>query len=285
MTDNANLYALIRSAFPSNLQTDCLITAQGANYSWSDLDLASGKIANLLASLNLPKGARIAVQVEKSPEALLLYLAALRAGLIFIPLNTAYHSAEMRYFIELALNLDAGRYPSLPKFIQALNDFRQGDEGDAPDESAVENSADALNILTIHSAKGLEARLVVIVDANHSDGAVDRSGILYEWPLTDATTLRHFSAFGRKNQRGASRDGLFAMEQQLAEQENWNLLYVALTRAKQWLVVSGVAKNKTPVAENSWYDRLQCVPETELAAMSADQVCLPAAQDPGPQNC
>jgi len=100
MTDNANLYALIRSAFPSNLQTDCLITAQGANYSWSDLDLASGKIANLLASLNLPKGARIAVQVEKSPEALLLYLAALRAGLIFIPLNTAYHSAEMRYFIE-----------------------------------------------------------------------------------------------------------------------------------------------------------------------------------------
>jgi len=181
-------------------------------------------------------------------------------------------------FIELALNLDAGRYPSLPKFIQALNDFRQGDEGDAPDESAVENSADALNILTIHSAKGLEARLVVIVDANHSDGAVDRSGILYEWPLTDATTLRHFSAFGRKNQRGASRDGLFAMEQQLAEQENWNLLYVALTRAKQWLVVSGVAKNKTPVAENSWYDRLQCVPETELAAMSADQVCLPAAR-------
>ncbi len=100
MTDNANLYALIQSAFPSDLHTDCLVTAQGANYSWSDLDSASGKIANLLASLNLPKGSRIAVQVEKSPEALLLYLAALRAGLIFIPLNTAYHSAEMRYFIE-----------------------------------------------------------------------------------------------------------------------------------------------------------------------------------------
>ncbi len=181
-------------------------------------------------------------------------------------------------FIELALNLDAGRYPSLPKFIQALKDFRQGDEGDAPDESAVESSADALNILTIHSAKGLEARLVVIVDANHSDGVVDRSGILYEWPLTDATTLRHFSAFGRKNQRGAARDGLFAMEQQLAEQENWNLLYVAMTRAKQWLVVSGVAKNKTPVAENSWYDRLQCVPEMAVASMSADQAPVMPAQ-------
>jgi len=181
-------------------------------------------------------------------------------------------------FIELALNLDAGRYPSLPKFIQALKDFKQGDEGDAPDESAVESSADALNILTIHSAKGLEARLVVIVDANHSDGAVDRSGILYEWPLTEATTLRHFSAFGRKNQRGVARDGLFAMEQQLAEQENWNLLYVALTRAKQWLIISGVAKNKTPVAENSWYDRLQCVPEMALTAISADQAHGPVNQ-------
>jgi len=100
MSSNANLYALIAEAFPVDLQADCLITAHGANYSWSDLDQASGKIANLLHSLDLPTGSRIAVQVEKSPEALLLYLAALRAGLIFIPLNTAYHSAEVRYFIE-----------------------------------------------------------------------------------------------------------------------------------------------------------------------------------------
>jgi len=100
MSDNANLYARIAAGFPADLDSDCLITAQDANYSWNDMQQASGKIANLLASLNLPKGTRIAVQVEKSPEALLLYLAALRAGLIFIPLNTAYQSAEMRYFIE-----------------------------------------------------------------------------------------------------------------------------------------------------------------------------------------
>jgi malonyl-CoA/methylmalonyl-CoA synthetase len=57
-------------------------------------------MANLLATLELPKGTRIAVQVEKSPEAFILYLATLRAGFIFIPLNTAYQTAEMRYFIE-----------------------------------------------------------------------------------------------------------------------------------------------------------------------------------------
>jgi len=100
MPSNANLYALIAAGFPADLHADCLLTAQGTNYSWSDLDQASGKIANLLHSLDLPPGSRIAVQVEKSPEALLLYLAALRAGLVFVPLNTAYHSAEMRYFIE-----------------------------------------------------------------------------------------------------------------------------------------------------------------------------------------
>ena len=98
--DNANLFARIEASFPPDLNTSCLITAHGADYSWNDLQHASAKIANLLTSLNLPKGSRIAAHVEKSPEALLLYLASLRAGLIFIPMNTAYQSAEMRYFIE-----------------------------------------------------------------------------------------------------------------------------------------------------------------------------------------
>lgn len=100
MSDNANLFALIAANFPADLNAPCLITAQDANYSWNDLDHATAKIANLLTSLNLPQGSRVAVHVEKSPEALMLYLATLRAGLVFIPLNTAYHSAEMRYFID-----------------------------------------------------------------------------------------------------------------------------------------------------------------------------------------
>jgi malonyl-CoA/methylmalonyl-CoA synthetase len=59
-------------------------------------------MANLLASLNLPKDSRIAVQVEKSPEALMLYLATIRAGYVYVPLNTAYRTAEIEYFIENA---------------------------------------------------------------------------------------------------------------------------------------------------------------------------------------
>ncbi len=56
-------------------------------------------MANLLASLGLPAGARVAVQVEKSVEAMMLYLATLRAGYVFLPLNTAYQSTEIEYFI------------------------------------------------------------------------------------------------------------------------------------------------------------------------------------------
>src|SRR5262249_42862073 len=68
----------------------------------NDIDRGTAQIANLLVSLRLPPGSRVAAQVEKSPEGLLLYLATLRAGFIYLPLNTAYREAEAGYFFENA---------------------------------------------------------------------------------------------------------------------------------------------------------------------------------------
>lgn len=96
---NANLYALFQSRFPEDLNNCWIETDDGRYYSWLDLERGSAKLANLLTSLNLPQGSRIAVQVEKSPEALMLYLASVRAGFVYLPLNTAYRAAEMAYFI------------------------------------------------------------------------------------------------------------------------------------------------------------------------------------------
>ncbi|MDT4827108.1 Long-chain-fatty-acid--CoA ligase [compost metagenome] len=96
---NANLFAALRAAFPADLDAIAVETENGLHYSWRDLDRASAMIANLLDGLKLEKGARVAVQVEKSVEAMLLYLATLRAGYVFLPLNTAYQSAEIEYFI------------------------------------------------------------------------------------------------------------------------------------------------------------------------------------------
>ena len=97
--NNPNLFAALRAAFPAALDDVAIETDNGLLYSWRDLERSTAMVANLLQSLKLPDGARVAVQVEKSVEAMVLYLATLRAGYVFLPLNTAYQSAEMAYFI------------------------------------------------------------------------------------------------------------------------------------------------------------------------------------------
>jgi malonyl-CoA/methylmalonyl-CoA synthetase len=96
---NANLYTIFAARFPQDRSACCIETGCGRQYSWDEIDRGSARIANLLASLDLPRDARVAVQVDKSPEAVMLYLATLRAGLVYLPLNTAYRAAEIDYFL------------------------------------------------------------------------------------------------------------------------------------------------------------------------------------------
>ena len=95
---NANLYERFRARFASDLGRSFIETASGARFSYADLERESGRIAACLRSLGLEKGDRVAVQVEKSPRALFLYLACLRAGLVYLPLNPAYPEPELDYF-------------------------------------------------------------------------------------------------------------------------------------------------------------------------------------------
>jgi len=94
-----NLYSLLASGFPADRDTVCIEAPGAGDYTWRDVDTQTARMANLLRSLALPEGARVAVHVEKSPEALLLYLATLRAGYVYLPLNTAYQEAEIDYFL------------------------------------------------------------------------------------------------------------------------------------------------------------------------------------------
>jgi len=95
---NANLYALLQAGFAADRDSTAIETPT-RDYSWNDIERISARYAKLLAGLGLPAGARVAVQVEKSPEALMLYLATLRAGFVYLPLNTAYREAEVEYFL------------------------------------------------------------------------------------------------------------------------------------------------------------------------------------------
>jgi len=95
-----NLYQALCKAFPSDLGSTALETDNGLRYTWSDLDAGSAKLANFLQSLDLPSGARMVVQLDPSVEALMLYLASLRTGLVYVPLGMSCQSAEMADVIE-----------------------------------------------------------------------------------------------------------------------------------------------------------------------------------------
>ncbi|WP_246541562.1 UvrD-helicase domain-containing protein [Collimonas antrihumi] len=193
------------------------------------------------------------------------------------PLSRSQAIGNIETFVELALNMDAGRYPSLPKFIDALRSLQNAGGGDAPDEASIDAATDAVRILTVHSAKGLEAPIVVLLDANHSKPARDDYGILCDWPQ-DAEAPQHFSAFGSSAERGAAREPLFAAEEGFKTQEDWNLLYVATTRAKQLLIISGVAGRSGGVTDDSWYARLEHVPEASVDAVAETAAVVDGAQ-------
>ena len=76
-----------------------LLLESGAALSYGEAERGAARFAALFALLELLPGDRVAVQVEKSPEALLVYLACLRAGLVYLPLNSAYHEGEVAYFL------------------------------------------------------------------------------------------------------------------------------------------------------------------------------------------
>ena len=138
---NQNLFAALRAAFPADLERTAIETADTPApqyYTWRDLERGTAMLANLFDSLALPPASRIAVQVEKSVEAAMLYLAVLRAGHVFLPLNTAYQAAEIGYFIgnsEPAVVVCSGKnfgwvsklaFQAGTRHVYTLNDDRSG---------------------------------------------------------------------------------------------------------------------------------------------------------------
>ncbi|MFD1612663.1 AMP-binding protein [Sphingomonas tabacisoli] len=96
----AGLFATLRAGFPADLSRPALIEPSAAVLSYADLLDRSGGMAAALREQGLKAGDRMVVQTSKSVEALLLYLAALRAGIVYVPLNPGYTRAELDYFLE-----------------------------------------------------------------------------------------------------------------------------------------------------------------------------------------
>ena len=99
---NTNIYSVFSEHFPADPSSTFIETETGLTWSYADLEQESARLARYLTEAGIKKGDRVAVQVEKTPQALFLYLACLRAGFIYLPLNIAYTESELAYFIDNA---------------------------------------------------------------------------------------------------------------------------------------------------------------------------------------
>ena len=164
--------------------------------------------------------------------------------------------ANLEAFLALALSVDGGRFPSLPRFVAELERLGRAADDEAPDEGALADHGGAgrVRIMTVHGAKGLEAPLVWLIDANNMRQPADAYQPLLDWPV-GAAVPTHFSLHASGKLKGRARDAVFAAEDEAAARESLNLLYVAITRAEQIFVVSGsVAAGR---AGESYYARLR----------------------------
>jgi ATP-dependent helicase/nuclease subunit A len=157
--------------------------------------------------------------------------------------------ANLTRFIELALETDSGRYPSLSAFLQRLTTLKT-QEDDAPDEAAETTAAGSVRLLTIHAAKGLEAPAVFLADSTTGVSSRHAYQALVRWPAHDSRPS-HFLLCGKSSEADSITTALLDDEARQEQREQINLLYVAITRAKQLLYISGCRPNRG--AELGWY--------------------------------
>ena len=169
--------------------------------------------------------------------------------------------ANLNSFMQLTLEIDSGRYPSLPKFVHELQQLAVLSPQEAPDEGAMTETQNACRILTVHGAKGLESPIVFLAGGQEKSAPADSYYALVDWP-PGAEKPQHFSLYSKGEERGQSRAAYFLAEDELCHREHLNLLYVAMTRAKQVLIVSAASEKS-----DGWYEK--------IAARSTESPDLP----------
>ena len=161
--------------------------------------------------------------------------------------------ANLQAIMQRALDVDSGRYPSLPRFLHELMDLREAPPEEAPDEGIVGDAGNAVRIYTVHGAKGLEAPIVWLLDSAAGQDAGRGYDALIDWP-PEAQAPQRFSMYARAKEQGAAQRAVACAEETLAERENLNMLYVAMTRAQQALIVSGCEGRGRA---GSWYEKVR----------------------------
>ena len=162
-------------------------------------------------------------------------------------------AGNLTRLLDLALELDGGRFPSLARFLARLDALTREDN----EAQGASGTGNQVRVLTIHAAKGLESPVVFLADS--ARGVTRERGIrtLIEWPIRETRPTQFLLTGVKSDLDTVSRDAL-AHQEQAAQREEANLLYVALTRARHMLFVSGCepgAKTAVQAGDSArgWY--------------------------------
>ncbi|MFZ5719572.1 MAG: malonate--CoA ligase [Pseudomonadota bacterium] len=94
-----NLYDLLAGHFPADRSKPCFLLPDGGAISYGELEAGAARVAGRLTADGVRPGDRVALQAEKSAETIMIYLGVLKAGAVYLPLNSAYTAAEVDYFL------------------------------------------------------------------------------------------------------------------------------------------------------------------------------------------
>ena len=158
--------------------------------------------------------------------------------------------ANLQSLLEYTLDYDSGRYPHLSRFLESAEALQQAEEGL---ETVPPREQDCVSLMSIHSAKGLEAAVVFLVDCAFRLPNKETHQVIVDWP-SEEQKPKHFVLLPPIAERSTLLQKLTQARQERNQKEEINLLYVALTRAKQYLFISGSGRDSQ---YQHWYNLIK----------------------------
>ena len=173
-----NLYDLLASRFPADRSRPCFLLSDGSQVSYGALEAGAGRVAARLLAEGVEPGDRVALQAEKSVEGVMVYLGALKAGAIFLPLNAAYTAAEVEYF-------RADAEPRL--LITDPAEFLAGAPAEPLAQSVARNAADLAAIIYTSGTTGRSKGAML----SHGNLAANALALYEAWGFSPDDVLLH----------------------------------------------------------------------------------------------
>jgi malonyl-CoA/methylmalonyl-CoA synthetase len=174
-----NLYDLLAGGFPADRTKPAFLLGDGSAVSYAELEAGAAEVAGHLVTSGVKPGDRVGLQAEKSVEAVMIYLGVLKAGAVFLPLNTAYTHAEVDYFV----------HDAEPRvFITDTAQFMaEADASDPLDEAVARKDSDLASLIYTSGTTGRSKGAML----SHGNLAANAVALHQAWGFSNDDALLH----------------------------------------------------------------------------------------------